>query len=174
MSSSIYSSGSMRKRYNPMYSTYSDSPTRDLDFSIDQDLELGDVFYTPDRSKRGTHEPDDSSSTSWDIPRSLTFEFEKDIDEDLDKSRVEELLEDIEMVDGEGDRIGWSEMKMESNQSTPRAGGTLQLNANLVINELSELYPHIPTGVTTFRPLRQHENKMFSAIRARSVRPQTE
>ncbi|QRV73646.1 hypothetical protein RhiJN_01660 [Ceratobasidium sp. AG-Ba] len=173
VTSSIYSSGSMRKRYNPMYSTYSDSPTRDLDFSIDQDLELGDVFYTPDGSKHGTQEPDDSSSTSWDIPRSLKFEFEKDVDEDLDKSRVEELLEDIEMADSEeGNRIGWSEMEMESSQSTPRAGGALQLNANLVINELSELYPHIPTGVTTFRPLRQHENKMFSAIRARSVHPQ--
>ncbi|KAG9075703.1 hypothetical protein FS749_012605, partial [Ceratobasidium sp. UAMH 11750] len=94
-SSSLHTPSSTRKPYHPRFST---SPSQDPDFSIDHDLDLGDVFSTPGRLSHSARDLDDSSSLSWDLTPSLTFEFEADIDDEMDSSRVEELV-DTEMGD---------------------------------------------------------------------------
>ncbi|KAG8706085.1 hypothetical protein FRC08_001283, partial [Ceratobasidium sp. 394] len=163
-SSSVYTPSSTRKLFHPRFST---SPLQDPDFSIDHDLDLGDVFSTPGRLSHSARDLDDSSSLSWDLTPSLTFELEADIDDEMDSSRVEELV-DTEMGEvGEGGGINWSEMGTNSSNSILQTSGTPELDANLVLEKLSEQYLHVLVGTTTFKPHAHHDGKMFSAVRTR-------
>ncbi|KAG9073584.1 hypothetical protein FS749_014959 [Ceratobasidium sp. UAMH 11750] len=85
----------------------------------------------------------------------------------MDSSRVEELV-DTEMGEvGEGGGLNWGEMRANSSNSTLQTNNTLELDANLALEKLSEQYPHVLVGTTTFKPHAHHDGKMFSAVRTR-------
>ncbi|KAG8724473.1 hypothetical protein FRC09_018244 [Ceratobasidium sp. 395] len=93
---------------------------RHRDYSVDHDVDLEDVFSTPGHVGYANLDPDSSSSLSWDVTPSLTFEQEvvidedADADEDIDQSRVEELV-DTEMGDVEEENAtDWHGMKYSS------------------------------------------------------------
>ncbi|KAG8781651.1 hypothetical protein FRC12_021653 [Ceratobasidium sp. 428] len=114
-SSSVRTPSSIRRKY---HSSAFSSPSQHRDYSVDRDVDLEDVFSTPGRVGYTTLDPESSSSLSWDVTPSLTFEQEVDVDEDanddIDQSRVEELV-DTEMGDVEEENgTDWHRMKHNS------------------------------------------------------------
>ncbi|KAG9084823.1 hypothetical protein FRC07_013542, partial [Ceratobasidium sp. 392] len=160
-SSSIRTPSSVRRRYDPRFS---DSLSQDPDYSVDLDFDLADVFSTPGRRSHVSRDLGNSSPLSWDITPSLTFDKEVDVNEEMDKSQVEELVElvDTEMggVEG-GDGLDWHEMASDSCNTPFQVSNTLELDANLVLEQLSGIYPHVLAGATSFKPLKEHGNKEF-------------
>jgi hypothetical protein len=115
ITSSAYSWGTPDKPHDSMNPG---SPYQDPNLSIDHDVELGDVFFTPGRRGEPQHEFDGSSSLSFDVTPSLTFEF--DHDEDVEESHAEESRVEELLVGGEAERsqegtgLDWSDMALSS------------------------------------------------------------
>ncbi|KAF8596875.1 kinase-like protein [Ceratobasidium sp. AG-I] len=119
-----------------------DSESLDPDMSIDHDLDLEDLFHTPNRLAHH-HHPASSSPLSWDITPSLTFDF--DHDEEMEQSRVEMLLDTEESSNSNENGLGWNSMTLETSRTDQAPDSPMELNAELVLAKLSGRYENKDT-----------------------------
>jgi hypothetical protein len=54
-----------------------------------------------------------------------------------------------------------------SQRSDQTSDATLQLDASMVLSQLSTLYPHVLAGTTRFIPQLEHNGRLFTAVKTR-------